>query len=115
MPWLGQQGVRFRSSLDGTRFFSARPLGDKIKDNDFEEPGTESLEFAFGTDAVHGRVKAASGIDGPLETDASAGHVVGGGGFGDEALDEIVGDDVGQEFLAGHRWSSATKFAHAHG
>ncbi len=42
-------------------------------------------------------------------------HAVAGGGLGFEAADEVVGDQIGEEFLANHGRGAAPKLFHRHG
>ena len=95
MSWLGQQGIWFGPSLDGTRLSSPGSFGDEVKRDDLEEAISEFLGFALGCRARHGDVEGARGVDGSLEADAMARYAVAGGGLGFEAADEVVGGQIG--------------------
>jgi hypothetical protein len=112
---LGQQGIWFRSSLDGAGFSSPGSFGNEVERDDFDEPVAEFFGFALGSGANHGGMEGSRGVDGPLEADAMARHGVAGGGLGFEAADKVVGDQIGQEFLAGHGRGSAAQLFHGHG
>ena len=113
--WFGQQGIWFRPSLDGARLSSSGSFGEKIERDDFEESVAEFLGFALGSGARHGGVKGSRGVEGSLEADAMAWHAVAGGRLGFEAADEVVGDQIGEEFLARHGRGAAPKLFHRHG
>lgn len=70
--WFRKPGVRLGPALDGAGLTSARPQGDEIAGDDFDQALAELDGLPFRPGQPHGPVKTAGGIHGSLEADALA-------------------------------------------
>src|SRR5208283_6052784 len=96
---LIEQWVRFGSALDRARFLAVGAIADEVarevEQQVLPELAAHPLVASFG----HGLAVLAKGIDAAFEADPFQIHLVTRDGFGNQAADQVMRDQIGQEFL----------------
>ena len=97
-----EQWIRFRSALDRPGFLAIGEIADEVtrevEQQVLPELAAHPLVASFG----HGLAVLTKGIDAAFEADPFQIHLVTCDGLGDEAADQVVRDQIGQEFLFVH-------------
>ena len=114
VTWSVEQGVLFWSAFECAGFAPSRAKRHQVTGKVKEEIEPEfSSAFLVGSSIQRG-AELAQSVQGSFETEAVELGVELRHRLGHEAADQIVGDQVGQQFLFRHGWGLTAQLFHAH-
>lgn len=113
MTWLSQEAVIFRAAFSGARLGAVGTRWDKITSDSQEhviDDGGDGARFMLHASRSVG--KLAQGIQGAFERDTGQVNIVDKGSFLHKAANEVVGDEVHEQFAFDHVWGFAAQDVH---
>src|ERR1035441_881737 len=111
---LIEQWVRFRSALDRPRFLAVGAIADEVTREVAQQVLPELAAHPRVASFGDGLAVLTKGINATLEADPFQIHLVTSDRLGDQTADQVVCDQIGQEFLFGHFRGFAAQLFHAH-
>lgn len=100
---FGEEGEGFGSSFDGAGLDAVGSEGEAIAGEVIEE-GAIKLELFLGFEGEEGGSPLSEGTEGSFEAELREVEVMGERGMEEECAEEVVGDEVEEEFDLDEAW-----------